>query len=206
MALSSYYTYKAKPVSQTPGGVLSRNALSRWLQRQKQSKEQFSAAEQPLQQAVTSFQPGGGYGRGQRTLLRDEARRAGAEATASQVASGMSSGSLATGTKLRTERDLATGLAGVEDQRTAFLNQALSQLSGLRGQQASITAQTSDPTFAPYLDYISRTLALQEQGAQRVMGANAAKGSSSNGNYGLQGTFYNRPQPTKSFITPRSRY
>jgi len=175
---SSYFTYTAKPVEETPGGRLSQNALQRWLNQQKTSRAQFSAAEQPLQQSVQMFQPGGGYGQGQQTLLRDEARRAQAEATTQQVASGMSSGSLATGTKLRTERDLATGLAGVEDTRTQFLNQALGNLSGLRGQQAGLTAQVNDPTYAPYLDYISRTLALQEQGAQRVMGANTASESS----------------------------
>lgn len=127
------------------------SALQRWLNQQKESRKQFTAAEEPLRQAVTSFQPGGGYGRGQKTLLRDEARRAGAEATAQQVASGMSSGSLATGTGLRVKRDLATSLAGVEDQRTQFLNQALSQLSGLRGQQAGLTTQVNDPTYAPWM-------------------------------------------------------
>ncbi len=152
----------------------AQTGLARWLNQQSRSREQFTAAEQPLRQAVTSFQPGGGYGRGQRTLLRDEARRAGAEATAQQVASGMSSGSLATGTKLRTERDLATGLAGVEDQRTQFLNQALSQLSGLRGQQASITAQTSDPTLTPMLGYLGQRFG-------QVAGMNqAATGARSN--------------------------
>ena len=198
MALSSYYTYKAKPVGKTPGGQLHRNALTRWLDQQRRSREQFSAAEQPLRQSVQMFQPGGGYGRGQATLLREESRRAQAEATTRQVASGMSSGSLATGTALRSERDLATGLAGVEDVRTQFLSQALSNLSGLRGQQAGLTAQVNDPTYAPYLNYITNILGMQEQGAQRVMGANialTARGAPSN----------NKPQPQQqgTFSTPR---
>jgi hypothetical protein len=161
----------------------TQNALKRWLDRQKQSREQFAAAEQPLLQAATAFQPGGTYGRGQQTLLREEARRAGAEATAAQVASGMSSGSLATGTKLRTERDLATGLAGVEDQRTAFLNQILSQLSGLRGTQAQTTAATVDPTFAPTMGYLSSRFG-QVAGLNQAAGA----GGSTYGQY--------RPLPT----------
>ena len=135
--------------------VAAQNALQRWLDQQRLSRQQFTAAEEPLRQAVEMFQPGGGYGRGQATLLREEARRAQAEATAQQVASGMSSGSLATGTKLRTERDLATGLAGVEDVRTQFLQQALANLSGLRGQQAGLTAQVTDPIAVPYLNYLS---------------------------------------------------
>lgn len=137
------------------GSLAAQNALARWLDQQKRARKQFSAAEQPLQQSVQMFQPGGGYGRGQAMLFRDEARRAGAEATSQQVASGMSSGSLSTGTGLRIKRDMATSLAGVEDVRTQFLNQALSNLSGLRGQQAGLTAQVNDPTYAPYMGYMT---------------------------------------------------
>lgn len=175
MALTGYSTYTAKPVSQTPGGRWTQGALSRWLGQQKQAQAQFSAAEQPLQQAVQMFQPGGGYGRGQTMLLQEQARQAQAEALASQVASGMSSGSLATGTGLRVKRDLAQGLAGVEDVRTQFLQQALQALSGARGTQAQTTATTQDPTYAPYLGYISNVLGLQEQGAQRTMASNVAR-------------------------------
>ena len=129
------------------------STLARWLKRQKESRAQFGAAEEPLRKSVEMFQPGGGYGRGQETLLREEARRAGAEATTQQVATGMASGSLATGTGLRIKRDLATSLAGVQDVRTQFLGQALGALSGLRAGQAQITAATVDPTYAPYMGY-----------------------------------------------------
>ena len=162
------FSYQA--FADVPGRSTAQNALQRWLDQQKRSRVQFTAAEQPLRQAVEMFQPGGGYGRGQAALLRDEARRAQAEATARQVASGMSSGSLATSTALRTKRDLATSLAGVEDVRTQFLNQALANLSGLRGQQAALTAQISDPVFAPYLSYLA-----SREG--QVAGMNVAAGA-----------------------------
>lgn len=148
-------TYSYQPQADYARGV-AQNSLSRWLEQQKRSREQFTSAEQPLQQSVEMFQPGGGYGRGQATLFRDEARRAGAEATSQQVASGMSSGSLSTGTGLRIKRDLATSLAGVEDTRTQFLNRALSNLSGLRGQQAGLTAQINDPIAPAYLGYLGQ--------------------------------------------------
>jgi hypothetical protein len=147
--------YSYRPQADVVGFGTTQNALARWLDQQKRAQAQFTAAQQPLQQAVQMFQPGGGYGRGQQTLLREEARRTKAEATARQVASGMSSGSLATGTAMRTERDLATGLAGVEDVRTQFLNRALQALSGLQAGQAQTTAQISDPTFAPTLGYLA---------------------------------------------------
>ena len=111
------------------GQGVAQNALQRWLDQQRRSRQQFTAAEQPLRQAVEMFQPGGSYGRGQAALLREEARRAQAEATAQQVASGMSSGSLATSTALRTKRDLAqTGQLGQISNSFCF------QLFNLMGQ------------------------------------------------------------------------
>lgn len=168
-------TYSYSPQADVGFGV-TQTALAKWLDRQKRSREQFSAAEQPLQQSVQMFQPGGGYGRGQATLFRDEARRAGAEATSQQVASGMSSGSLSTGTGLRIKRDLATSLSGVEDTRTEFLNRALSNLSGLRGQQAGLTAQVNDPTFAPTMGYLGQRFG---QVANLNMSAVANQGNAS---------------------------
>ncbi len=176
--------------------------MGRWLDRQRQSREQFTAAEEPLRKSVEMFQPGGGYGRGQETLLRGEARRAKAEATTRQVASGMSSGSLATGTALRTERDLAQGLTGVEDVRTQFLNQALANLSGLRGTQAQVTAQTTDPTYAPYMGYLGQrhgqAAGLQEAGTPRWSGTIPTGNTPSR--LGI-----NRPTQTRSKWSP-SRY
>ena len=149
------YTPNYNPL-QSYGRNVAQSALQRWLSTQRQARGMFAGAEQPLQESVQMFQRGGGYGRGQATLLRGEAKRAQAEALSSQVATGMSSGSLATGTGLRVERDLAQGLAGVEDVRTQFLAQALQSLSGLRGQRAQTLATTQDPTYAPYMGYIGQ--------------------------------------------------
>ncbi len=171
------------------GYRVSQNSLRRWLDQQKRSRKQFTTAEQPLRQSVEMFQPGGGYGQGQAALFRDEARRAGAEATSQQVASGMSSGSLATGTKMRTERDLATGLAGVEDVRTQFLNQALTNLSGLRGTQAQTTAATVDPTLSPTLGYLSSRYG-------QVAGLNQAAG--------VGGSSYGRRRPLPTLAGRRN--
>ena len=193
--------------------IAASNALSRWLGQQKQAQGQFSAAQQPLQQAVQMFQPGGGYGRGQTTLLRDEARRAGAEATASQVASGMSSGSLATGTGLRIEKDLAQGLAGVEDQRTQFLAQALQMLSGARQGQAQTTAQVTDPTYAPFMgaqagiygaDIGAQTAAKQTQTQQNIAQMRAQSQAATNAmNLKIAEMKQQPQQPQGKYSTPK---
>ncbi len=138
------------------GTGVYQNTLARWLGRQKKATGMFGQAEQPLRESVQMFQPGGGYGAGQKGLLQEQARQAQAEALSTQVSTGMSSGSLATGTGLRVKRDLAQGLAGVEDTRTQFLTQALQSLSGLRGQRAQTLATTQDPTYAPYMGYIGQ--------------------------------------------------
>ena len=188
--------YSYQPQADVGFGT-TQNALARWLEQQKQAQGQFTAAAQPLQKAVQMFQPGGGYGKGQQTLLRDEARRAKAEATSRQVASGMSSGSLATGTAMRTERDLATGLAGVEDVRTQFLNQALQALSGLQTGQAQTTAQVSDPTFAPTMGYLASRFG-------QVAGLNQAAGMRPKTKTPLPSFSTARPSAqTPTFSTPR---
>ncbi len=125
-------------------------ALGRWLARQNQSRQTFNQAAQPLQQNIQAFQPGGSFGAGQIATLEDEARRAGALATSQQVASGMSSGSLATSTGLRISSDLTKAKLGVEDTRMQFLARARESLAGLRGQEASQVGATSDPFFSTF--------------------------------------------------------
>ena len=125
-------------------------ALNQWLARQRQSQQQYAGAAAPLQQNIQDFQPGGAFGRGQVAMLEADARRAGAAATTQQVASGMSSGSLATSTGLRINSDLSQAKLGVDDTRMQFLAQARQALSGLQGQQAGQTASTYDPYFNTY--------------------------------------------------------
>jgi len=167
------YTSGYNP-QQSYGRSVAQSALQRWLGTQRQARGMFAGAEQPLQESVQMFQPGGGYGAGQKGLLQEQARQAQAEALSSQVATGMSSGSLATGTGLRVKRDLAQGLAGVEDVRTQFLTQALQSLSGLRGQRAQTLATTQDPVYAPYMSYLGGAESRASQGAMQRIQIKAA--------------------------------
>jgi hypothetical protein len=141
----------AKYVTPTAPDVkgLYTSALNRWLQQQKQSAGIFKTAESPLLEAKNLFAPGGGYGAGQTALIEDEARRAQAEALANQVATGMSSGSLATSTGLRVKSDMTKAKLGVEDTRTQFLADILSKLSGLRGAYAGQVSAAQGPEYGP---------------------------------------------------------
>ena len=168
-----YQTFNYNP-RQSYGRSVAQTALSRWLGTQREARGMYGQAEKPLQQNVQMFQPGGGYGQGQAALLQEQARQAQAEALSTQVASGMSSGSLATGTGLRVKRDLAQGLKGVEDTRTQFLAQALQSLSGLRGQRAQTLSTTQDPISVPYLSYLGGQDASAAQQAMQVTRNNAA--------------------------------
>ena len=166
--------YTATAPSKTAGGQVYAGSLARWLAQQKAAQEQFSAAQAPLQESVQMFQPGGGYGAGQKALLEDQAKQAQAQALASQVASGMSSGSLASSTGLRVQNDLSKNLLGVEDTRTQFLNQALQSLSGARQTQAQTTATAVDPTYNAYMSYLNNLMQVQSQEAQSVRQGNLA--------------------------------
>ena len=166
------YTRTIGPGSGGSGRGVAQSALQRWLGTQRQARGMFTGAEQPLQQSVQMFQPGGGYGRGQAMLLQEQARQAQAEALSTQVSTGMSSGSLATGTGLRVKRDLAQGLAGVEDVRTQFLAQALQSLAGLRGQRAQTLSATQDPVSMPYLSYLGGVESRASQEAMQRIQAN----------------------------------
>ena len=172
-SLPGGYTRTVGPGSGGSGRGVAQSALQRWLGTQRQARGMFGQAEQPLRESVQMFQPGGGYGRGQAMLLQEQARQAQAEALSSQVATGMSSGSLATGTGLRVKRDLAQGLAGVEDVRTQFLTQALQSLSGLRGRRAQTLATTQDPVYAPYMSYLGGAETRASQEAMQRVQANA---------------------------------
>jgi len=138
------------PATQT----LHQDALQRWLAQQKESTRLYGKAEEPLQETVGMFRPGGG-------LAEDQARKEKAEALINQVQSGMSSGSLATATGLRVGRDLTKAKLGIEDTRTQFLAQAMQALSGLRGTQAQQTGATVDPTYAPYMGSLTSRAASQ---------------------------------------------
>ena len=187
-------------VSGVRGTGVRQNALARWLGRQKQATGMFGQAEQPLRESVQMFQPGGGYGAGQKGLLQEQARQAQAEALSTQVATGMSSGSLATGTGLRVKRDLAQGLTGVEDVRTQFLTQALQSLSGLRGQRAQTLATTQDPTYAPYMSYLGGAETRASQEAMAMATANTRTRTPSQ---------FNRPRTPRSgsgFVSANQYY
>lgn len=155
-------------------------ALDRWLQNQRTAQNQFNRAADPLNEAVNLFRVGGGYGAGQNAILEDQARRAKAEALLNQVNSGISSGSLATSTGLRIGSDLAKAKLGVEDSRTQFLNQALQALSGLRTQQAGVTASTAaDPYFNTFISNQTQQRG-QNLGAQSAAASLAAQVAAQN--------------------------
>jgi hypothetical protein len=170
----------SNPQPYSSNGVnVANQALQRWLDQQRTATGQFTAAAQPLQQSIEMFQPGGSYGTGQKTLLEEQAKQAQAQALANSVASGMSNSSLATGIGLNVQRGLAQGLAGVEDTRTQFLNQALQALAGLRGQQAGTTATNNEPVTQSFLPYLSNVIGINTQAnqaaAQRSLDLELAK-------------------------------
>lgn len=177
MALAPYTTVKFKPVGETTAGKTYSSTLQRWLAQQKEARGLYAGAEAPLQESIGMFRKGGGYGAEQMALIEDEAKQARAEALAEQVKTGMSSGSLATSTGLRSAADVTKAKLGVEDVRTQFLSQALSQLAGLRGTQAGQVGTAVDPTYNAFMSYLSNLGGQQEAALSRVGQMNLARQS-----------------------------
>ena len=191
-----FYTSEYKNRNQNNTGTTESNitgiydsALQRWLKQQKESAGIWKTAEAPTAQKVNMFQPGGGYGAGQNVLIEDEARRAKAEALSNQVATGMSSGSLATSTGLRVGSDMTKAKLGVEDTRTQFLASALSELSGLRATRAGQVSSAQQPGFDSLISSLSNIFGVRQgsadsaaQLAAKISQANADRTSSENMN------------------------
>jgi hypothetical protein len=108
----------------------------------------FNPAKNTLEEMIKLFRQGGGYGAGQNAIIDAQANQAQAKAASDAVASGMSSGSLATSTGTRIASDTAKAKLGVEDTRTNFLAQAMQALSSLYGQFGGIASQERMQTEA----------------------------------------------------------
>ncbi len=119
--------------------------------------EQFDQALSPLRQAVNMFQVGGGYGKGQRGMVEEQSKQTLAGMNLSNVRSGMSSGSMASGNKARVGKDRTTAFANIEDQRVGFLNQMLSMLSQMMGTRAQTTSSRTNPFLNSYMGNMAAT-------------------------------------------------
>lgn len=124
-------------------------ALRRWLDRQRQMKEQFGLAERPIQEELRLYAPGGGYGAGQRGIAEEQMRTGRAEALHRLVTTGMSSGSLATGVQMQARRGLEQAYRGIEDVRTERYSGALGRLASLRAGLAQMYGTAEEPSYAP---------------------------------------------------------
>lgn len=124
-------------------------ALSRWLGRQKQMTTEFGLAEQPLLETKALYAKGGEYGAGQRGIAEEQFRKSRAEALHNLVASGMSSGSLATGINIAARGGLEQAYRNIEDIRTERYSDALSRLSTLRAGLGQLYGTVQEPSYAP---------------------------------------------------------
>jgi hypothetical protein len=101
----------------------------------------FNSSKNALEEMVKLFRQGGGYGAGQNAIIDEQANQTQAKAASDAVASGMSSGSLATSTGARIASDTAKAKLGVEDTRTNMLAQAMQALSNMYTQYGGMSSQ-----------------------------------------------------------------
>jgi len=145
-----------------------------------------TAAQAPIAteygEVADIYRTGGEYGAGAKANVRETAAQNYAASAAAQAATGMSSGSLATGTRARYSRDVTEGIQGVEDIRYQQLGSALQAVAqakearGIRiGQAFSQTAQMvsgfQEPTTGQFAN--QEQLEQQSQANQRYLATQA---------------------------------
>jgi hypothetical protein len=153
MSLRGYagqFRQEAKP--------LYTDALSRFMEQQKQMRRDYVAAETPLTTARALYEKGGGYGAGQRALIEEEGQKTRAGVLARMVSSGMASGTNIAGTNVAIGRGMTTQKLQVEDVRTERLGDILKSLSALRGQAAGVMGTTREPDYSSYLGGLTTAL------------------------------------------------
>jgi hypothetical protein len=103
---------------------LLNSALSDWSKGLGQYSNMMGAALSPLQQQMQAYQPGGGYGQGQRQQAQENVQQGVSQDLGGMVASGMSSMAGARGVGTRAGSELSKLYGNIEDTRNQLLNQA----------------------------------------------------------------------------------
>lgn len=134
---------------------LYESTLARWLNRQQQMGEQFGRAETPLQELKSYYAPGGGYGAGQQEIIEEEGRKTLAQGLHNLVATGMSSGSLATGLRAQVGRGITRGKIAIEESRAKQFAETLTGLSRLRAGFGQLLGTAQEPSYAPVVGAVT---------------------------------------------------
>ena len=178
------FTSEAKP--------LYTGALGRFTKQQKAMRSDFQGAESPLQTARTLFEKGGGYGEGQRSLIREEGQKTQATVLSNMVGSGMASGTNFAGATAAINKGMTTQMLQVEDVRTERLSDILKSLTALRAQAAGVMGTTREPDFSSYMGGLSSAINNDTQYDIAAMrgygGGGSSGGSGSSGSYGSPST------------------
>jgi hypothetical protein len=147
------------------------SALGRYARAYKNALKEVTGAKQTagqaipaqLQELLTLYAQGGGYGQGQNALIDQQTKQQLANALQTMVASGMSSGTNALGLQQRVRNDATTQKLNVEDNRINNYAGALKtganaemqkrqMLMTAYGLGANTSMAYNDPNFQSYLN------------------------------------------------------
>lgn len=119
----------------------------------------YTDAQQGIPRAlelIDQFAPGGGFGEGLRTTVREEVGKGVARDTASAVAAGASSISSARGLNVLAGREIATQFANIEDMRAQLQIGAFSPYTQMLSNLAQVGV--SRPTSGQFIDRITTNI------------------------------------------------
>lgn len=110
----------------------AQDAYKKMIEEMQGAKEAAAVLPTEYTSIAEMFKAGGTYGAGQRAILEEQLKKGVALEQAALVASGMSSGTLASAVKGRYARGLATGYQQIEDIRTEKLASALGAVAAAK--------------------------------------------------------------------------
>lgn len=185
-------TYKKPTYTKSAEAARYESALERSLGRYKSMMDELKGMKAAagaeiapeFQEAVELYRPGGAYGAGAISRIREEQRKGVAGTLSQLVSSGMSSGALAAGVRAKYGREAQRGIQEVEDVRYERLGQALQAVAlarearGLRTTQAyqtaaGLTSAFQEPSVSQYSSpYELQQLRGEQTGQQTILGYN----------------------------------
>jgi hypothetical protein len=138
-------------------------SLRRYADASRQALDKLSQAESGYGAMIPSYAPGGSYGAGQKSIVRQNAAGALSQYQVGAIGAGMSSSTNAAGMAARIKRDATQAELGIEDTREDRYAAVVKGLADLRLSAGGIAGSlaANEPSYAPYVSTVANIYGME---------------------------------------------